>query len=152
MRCLHFRGGMVPARVTTELAAGTHHSQRVVAGTAVWGSQWRGSTVCCMCDNTAMVAIVNSDRSRMDRAMHLMRCLSFFLARWGISLVCRHIPGVENGAADALSTNNLCSFQRLKPEAKTEPVRLPECLLQYLVEGTPDWTRVDWITLFSRCS
>ena len=53
----------------------------VVLGTAVWGSQWRGSTVCCMCDNTAVVAIVNSGRSRIDRAMHLMRCLSFFLAR-----------------------------------------------------------------------
>ena len=124
----------------------------VVLGTAVWGSQWRGSTVCCMCDNTAVVAIVNSGRSRMDRAMHLMRCLSFFLARWGVPLVCRHIPGVENGAADAFSMNDLCSFQRLKPEAKTEPVRLPECLLWCLVEGTPDWTRVDWIALFSRCS
>ena len=35
--------------------------------------------------------------------MHLMRCLSFFLAWWDVILVCVHILGVDNGAADALS-------------------------------------------------
>ncbi len=29
----------------------------------------------------------------MDRAVRLMRCLSFFLARWGVSLVYKHTPG-----------------------------------------------------------
>ncbi len=50
----------------------------------------------------------------MDRAMHLMRYLSFFLARWEVSLVCKHIPGVRNSAADAMSHGNFPSFQRLK--------------------------------------
>jgi len=38
-------------------------------------------------DNAAVVAIVNSGRSKMDRVKHLMRCLSFFLAKWGVSLI-----------------------------------------------------------------
>ncbi len=59
---------------------------------AVWGHLWRGVTVSYRCDNMAVVAIVNSGRSRMDWAMHLMRCLSFFLARWDVTLVCQHIP------------------------------------------------------------
>ena len=71
----------------------------IVLGVAVWGNQWQGLAVSCRCDNVAVIAIVNSGWSRMD----LMRCLSFFLARWGVTLVCRHIPGVLSEAADALS-------------------------------------------------
>ena len=123
----------------------------IVLGVAVWGPRWKGRTVLCRCDNAAVVAIVNSGRSRMDRAMHLMRCLSFFLARWEVSLICRHIPGVENGAADALSRDDLPSFQRLVPEAAREPCSLPEQLLQCVVASTPDWTQVDWIELFNLC-
>ena len=106
------------------------------------GSRWKGLTVLCRCDNAAVVAIVNSGRSRMDRAMHLMRCLSFFLARWEVSLVCRHIPGVENGAADALSRDDLPSFQRLVPDAAREPSGLPGQLLRCVVSGTTGhrWT------------
>ena len=55
-----------------------------------WDNGWKGLTVTCRSDNAAVVAIVNSGRSKMDRAMHLTRCLSFFLAKWGVSLLCRH--------------------------------------------------------------
>ena len=60
----------------------------IVIGAAVWGSQWRGMSVRCLCDNAAVVAIVNSGRSKVERVMHLMRSLSFFLARWNVVLVC----------------------------------------------------------------
>ena len=60
----------------------------IVLGVAVWGGRWQGLSVSCRCDNAAVVSIVNSGRSKVDRAMHLMRCLSFFLARWDVSLVC----------------------------------------------------------------
>ncbi len=93
----------------------------IVLGVAVWGEWWQGMSVSCRCDNAAVVAIVNSGRSKMDRAMHLIRCLSFFLAWWGVSVKCRHIPGVQNGAADALSRNALPSFQHLVPEVNELP-------------------------------
>lgn len=120
----------------------------IVIGTAVWGSAWQGKTVSCRCDNAAVVAIVNSGRSKVEVVMHLMRCLSFILARWEVSLVCSHIPGVQNGAADALSRNALSSFQRLVPGARVAPTVLPEKLLDCLVRGRPDWTSVDWMALF----
>ena len=124
----------------------------IVLGAAVWGSKWKGLAVSCLCDNAAMVAIVNSGRSKMDRTMHLMRCLSFFLARWGVSMVCRHISGAQNGAADALSCGDVPSFQRLVPGADKAPTVIPDNLLQCLVLGTPDWTKVDWIALFGHSS
>ena len=48
----------------------------------------------------------------------------------------RHIPGVENGAADALSRDDLPSFQHLVLYAAREPSRLPEQLIQCMVHGT----------------
>ncbi len=124
----------------------------IVLGVAIWGNRWVGLSVSCLCDNAAVVSIVNTGRCKMDRAMHLMRCLSFFLARWGVSLGCKHIPGVRNSAADALSRGNLPSFQRLVPDADERPTVLPDILLQCLVSGTPDWTKVDWIALFRHSS
>ena len=119
----------------------------IVLAAAVWGPLWRGFTV-CRCDNAAVVAIVYSGRSRMDRAMHLMRCLSFFLARWDMMFVCCHIPGADNSPADALSRDSPSSFQRLVPDAMADPTPIHESLLQCLVCGTPDWTKVDWVALF----
>jgi len=64
----------------------------IVLSASVWGSRWKGLTVSCLCDNATVVTIVNSDKCKMDRAMHLIRGLSFFLGRWGVSMICRHIP------------------------------------------------------------
>ena len=129
---------------------GIHITAKELLPIAVWGNAWRGHTILCLCDNAAVVTIVNSGRSKMDRVMHLMRCLSFFLARWGISLVCRHLPGSLNVAVDALSRDALPSFQRLVPGASTVPTVIQDCFLQCLVLGTPDWTKIDWIALFNR--
>ncbi len=123
----------------------------IVLGVAIWGSEWKGLTVVCFCDNADVVAIVNSSRSKIHRAMHLMRCLSFFLAWWGVTLVCMHLPEAQNESADALSHDDLPSFQRLIPLADSAPTILPDNLLQCLVLGTPDY-KVDQIALFSRSS
>ena len=88
----------------------------------------------------------------MDRTMHLMRCLSFFLARWGVSMVCSYMLGAQNGVADALSRGDVPSFQRLVPGADKAPTVIPDNLLQCLVLGTPDRTKVDWIALFGHSS
>jgi len=61
-------------------------------GVAVWGSRWNGLTVTCRYDNAAVVAIVNSGRSKTDRAMYLIRCLSFLLAKWGGALTMQTYP------------------------------------------------------------
>ncbi len=57
--------------------------------------------------------------------------------------------GVDNGGtADALSRDSLLLFQQLVPESAVEATHIPERLLQCLVRDTPDWTKVDWVTLF----
>ena len=98
----------------------------IVISIAVWGRTWQGRTVARWSNNAAVVMIVNSGRSKAEVVMHVMRCLSFFLARWDVSLTCSHIPGVLNGATDALSRNPLSLFQRLVPSAKASPTTIPE--------------------------
>jgi len=98
------------------------------------------------CDNAAVVAIVNVGRSKIDRAMRLMRCL--LLGQEGVSLLYRHIPGTQNGAANNLFSDDLPLFERLVPGVSAVPAELSDDLLQCPVLGTPDWTMVDWISLF----
>ena len=82
----------------------------IVFSCAVWGAEWKGKTVKCECDNAAVVAIINSGKSKDNRAMRLMRCLSFYLAHYSIYIYAEHIPGKDNVAADALSRDNLPLF------------------------------------------
>ncbi len=54
-------------------------------------------------------------------------------------LVCQHIPGVENNAADAISRDSLSLLQKLVPEAAKDATHIPEGLIQCLVSDSPDW-------------
>ena len=53
----------------------------IILRVAVRGNRWQGLLVICKCGNAAVVAIINLGRSKVERVIHLMRCLSFFLAR-----------------------------------------------------------------------
>ena len=57
----------------------------------------------CLCDNAAVVAVVNSGSSKCEKVMHLMRSLFFLAVQQDITLVAQHIPGVENREADAMT-------------------------------------------------
>ena len=116
----------------------------IVVACAVWGHQWRGSTILCRCDNAAVVAIVKSGSSKDRVAMHLMRCLFFFTAFYQMLLVPRHLPGRDNTAADHLSRDALSSFLQLVPTAQPQPTELPDALMQALVIQRPDWTSAAW--------
>ena len=89
----------------------------IVVACAVWGGQWQGRAVRCLCDNAAVVAIIRSGTSRDPGVMHLMQCLFFFMARFQVVLQPAHIPGKQNEAADHLSKEALSSFLQLMPTA-----------------------------------
>ena len=119
----------------------------VVLGLAVWGSKWQGKTIRCLCDNAAVVADLNSGRSKNDLVMHLLRSLFFITAKYNVYIVGEHIPGAENGAADALSRDNLPTFMQLVPHAHPTPTALPEELVEAIVLSQPDWMSPSWTNL-----
>ena len=68
----------------------------IIVVCAVWGQAWQGKTVCCWCDNAAVVAIIRSGSAKDPITMHLMRCLFFFTAAYNLVLEPRHVLGREN--------------------------------------------------------
>ncbi len=111
--------------------------------------QWKVKTVLCRCDNAAVVAIINSGRSKNDLVMHLMRSLFFFTARYNVVLRAVHLTGRHNQAADTLSRDNVPLFLRQVPLAEKRPTPLPSDLLAIMLHRRLDWSSHTWR---SRCA
>ena len=116
----------------------------IVMACAMWTGRWRSKMVKCLCDNAAVVAIIQSGRSKHPLVMHLMRSLCLFTARHNVAIIAEHLPGKENGAADALSRCNLDLFFRQVPTANKDPAAIPQELLDVLVHQQPDWISATW--------
>ena len=86
----------------------------------VWSSLWKGCTVCCHSD-IAVVFVINQQTAKNGLLSHLLRCQFFATAIFDFDLVARHVPGMENGVADALSCNRLDLFH-----ADEQCVHLPD--------------------------
>ena len=69
----------------------------------------------------AVVAVVNSGRSRDKTIMHLLRCLFFVAAQKNVQVHACYLPGALNVAADALSRNRILDFLQVVPEAEVAP-------------------------------
>ena len=78
----------------------------VVLVAGVWGRRWSASGVQVLSDNTAMVAAINNQTSRIEQSAHLLRCLAFLSTQFQCTFVAEHLPGRHNARADALSRNN----------------------------------------------
>ena len=105
----------------------------LVAAAHVWGHHWQRLKVQFLCDNAAVVAILNSGSSRDQPIMHLVRRLTLVACRQHFSFSARHIPGHRNSAADALSRLHFQEFHQLLPSADPLPTVLPPFLLHDLL-------------------
>ena len=135
---------------TGEVNIATKELIPIVMAAAMWGKAWEGQVVCCRCDNDAVVAVLNKRTSRDQDLMHLLRCLSFFEARFSFRAVASHIPGVQNSLADDLSRNKLSSFLQAMGQATlSSQSKPPQPLVDMLINHKPDWTSSAWRRLFS---
>ena len=124
----------------------------IVVASAIWGSSWKGLTVKALCDNEAVVSILNQGTSRDSDVMHLMRCLAYFAAKFQFFILASHIKGIDNTLADALSRNNLLLFQALHPQANMQPSAVPDTVLDLLFLTKPDWNSQLWTRLWTSIS
>ena len=115
----------------------------IVLSVVVWDTQWLGQRVLFHCDNEAVVAALKGDYSRDSDMAHLLRCLFFLEARHELAITAVHVPGVENGAADSDSRNNLKRFFSLNLQAACHPTPVSSRLVDHLTRRDP-WTAVDW--------
>ena len=123
----------------------------VVMVCAIWGRAWKGQVIQVHCDNQAVVSVLNSGYSRDDYMMKLIRTLFFFAAEWDIHLVACHIPGIRNVVADAISRNDMHTLFSKVPRAASQPMPMPDELLQLLLTPSLEWTDTSWSRLFRDC-
>ena len=119
----------------------------VVIAAAIWGSRWESKHICFHSDNMAVVAVLNTRSAKSPLLMHLLRCFAFYSAYFRFHFTARHVPGVLNTAADALSRNNLQLFSSLVPQAQESSI--PPSLYNLLIGTRPDWGSPAWSQLFS---
>ena len=97
----------------------------IILAVAMWGPQGVGSKVCAQCDNMAVVYAINKKSGRDPTLANLLRLLALLCAVYDITLGARHLPGIKNTLADALSRNNLSLFLSLNPQASHMPTIIP---------------------------
>jgi hypothetical protein len=106
---------------------------------SIWGRQMSEKHIRCMCDNAAVVAMINKCTSTHPLAMHLLRCLCFICAKFSITRSAQHLAGIKNKAADALSRGNVESFFQEVPYAGNVPSPVSSDLLDVLLSHRPNW-------------
>ena len=104
----------------------------VVLAEGLWGIQWSRQPILFQVDNEAVVHILNARTSPDPNIMHLLRSLHLVAAQHCFTFSARHVPGINNSIADALSRFHWQAFRRLAPDAKKFPINIPPQLLARL--------------------
>ena len=74
------------------------------------GSVLQNKRVVFWSDNQAVVAIINRQTSRCPQIMKLVRKLVVRCLEWNIHFKARHVRGIDNSIADALSHFQMARF------------------------------------------
>ena len=91
---------------------------------AIWGDQFKGKRIPVHCDNTSIVQIMAKCSSKSKSMMVLVCSLTMFNMQYKFDLCLPHIPGVDNGIANALSRFNHDQFWCLVPGTDTSMMPL----------------------------
>ena len=94
----------------------------------IWGDQLRNKKVNLRCDNASVVSIINTQTSKSQKIMVLVRALTLKCLEFNLVLKAEHIAGVKNDIADSLSRFQLERFRKLAPTAEEHPVTVPKHL------------------------
>nr|XP_033777770.1 uncharacterized protein LOC117349008 isoform X1 [Geotrypetes seraphini] len=97
----------------------------LVVACELWADVFRNRRVVFWCDNLGVVEVVNRQAARCLAVNSLMRELVLRCLRLNLYMRARHVPGFQNGIADALSRFNFLQFRRLAPEARAEGLPMP---------------------------
>lgn len=98
----------------------------------IWGSEFSKKKILLHIDNQALVSIINKRTSKSKRVMTLVRILVYLTMQKNIQFKAKHIAGVHNEIADALSRFQSCRFRTLAPNADQSPALVPQEFLQII--------------------
>ena len=105
----------------------------IVVAASVWGTSWSRLRVQFLCDNEAVVYILNSGTSKAPDIMHLLRNLVLTACRCNFVFTAAHVPGRLNAVADALSRLQIKEFHLLCPSASQHPTLVTDTIIRQLI-------------------
>ena len=76
------------------------------------------------------MAIINKQTSKCPLIMKLVRYFVLVFLRDNVAIKAKHIPGVQNNIADALSRPQMARFRHLAPSAAQSGLKVPSFLWQ----------------------
>ena len=88
----------------------------------IFENQLKNKKVIFHCDNEAVVEIINSQTSKCPRVMDLVRPFVLKTLRLNSIIRAKHVKGIDNSIADALSRFNMQLFRTLAPGAEENPM------------------------------
>ena len=97
---------------------------------SVWGNLWSGKRIILWCDNLSVTQILNSKSSKVTKIMDLVRKITVQTLIHNFTLNAKHVPGLDNSVADALSRFQMHRFRQLAPTASPQATAIPESLIQ----------------------
>ena len=103
----------------------------IVAAIEYWGHQLRDKCILLLCDNKAVVDIINSQTSKDITVMILVRRLVVTSLKFNILFKSKHIPGKHNVIPDLLSRFQTETALQKAPWLNKLPTQLPEYILPW---------------------
>lgn len=84
----------------------------IVAATSLWVEQLLHRSILFLCDNAAVVFILNKQSTKDESLMALVRRLVLLCMRHNILFRAKHVPGQLNVLADRLSRFQVAEFKK----------------------------------------
>ena len=98
----------------------------IVLSLHLWGNQMRNQRILFFTDNEALVYVINKQSCRDKQLMFFVRKLVLICLSHNILFKAKHIPGLHNKLADALSRLQLQTFKQLAPACMHQhPTEIP---------------------------
>lgn len=104
----------------------------IVVAIWLWQDYFVSKKLIINTDNLALVHIINSQTSKSNRVMCLLRQLVLISIRRNIQIKFVHIPGHYNSIADSISRFQWAKFRTLAQNADIQPTQIPTELLNLL--------------------
>ena len=95
----------------------------------MFGHLLKNSTIRFLCDNQAVVNIINAQSTRCPSVMTIVRPLTMKLVEHNIFLSALHIPGKSNVIPDLISPFQITQKVLQKHRMNLEPTPIPNHLL-----------------------
>ena len=97
----------------------------IVVATKTWGHNWKGKRIVFLTDNLPITQIWQAGSTKSPLLMTLIRSLYLIAARFQCFISFKHVYGLHNPIADALSRFQDAKFRELAPAADPQPTPLP---------------------------